>query len=105
MDARIDSDFTMIAVNSFNAIVSQVQNSGLNYQLQMSPFSAFISLKKSLVRDMSGCPILPAAVIQNCNKTETVSSLMKKLSAAYEEIEELKQTIKARDGAIVDLEN
>ena len=49
----------MIAENTFDYILSQVQNSSLNFQLQLSPFSAYISLKKSLVKDKLGKPLLP----------------------------------------------
>ena len=61
MQEITDSDFdlTMLATKSFHHVINEVQSSCLNFQLQISPFSAVISLKKSLIRDMSGKPILP----------------------------------------------
>ena len=61
MDNHYDSDtnVTMLATKSFNHILEQIQTSCLNYQIQVSPFSAFISLKKSLIKDRSGKPRLP----------------------------------------------
>ena len=53
------SELTMIAEEKFNCIISEVQKSCLNYNVQLSPFSACISLKKSLVCDKSGSPIVP----------------------------------------------
>ena len=55
------SDFnpTMVANKTFESILEQVRTSNLNFQLQISPFSALISLKKSPVKDISGRPIPP----------------------------------------------
>lgn len=49
----------MLADQTFNNILDKIQKSNLNFQLQVSPFSAFISLKKSLVKDRSGSFLLP----------------------------------------------
>ena len=54
-----DLDLTMLATKSFHHIINEVQTSCLNYQFQISPFSAVISLKKSLLRDISGKALLP----------------------------------------------
>ena len=58
-DQIINSDSSMIATQSFFDILSRVQSSNLNYQLQMSPYSAVISLKKSLIKDKCGNPVFP----------------------------------------------
>ena len=57
----MDSDKTptMHASTVFFKIIDQIQSSNLNFQLQISPFSAKISLKKSWVRDRTGAPLLP----------------------------------------------
>ena len=64
MKQNSDSDFNpaMLANNAFETLIDQVRNSNLNFQLQMSPFSAQISLKKSLVIDQSGRPRLPPTI-------------------------------------------
>ena len=58
MDEFTNSDVkvnpTMLATEKFNQIVQQVQTSGLNFYLQISPFSAVISIKRSLIKDKSG---------------------------------------------------
>ena len=51
----------MLASNAFTSIINQIRTSNLNYQLQLSPFSAYISLKQSLIKDRSGSPRLPPA--------------------------------------------
>ena len=45
---------TMLAKQSFDYILEQVQNSCLNFQMQVSPFSAVVSIKKSFIKDKSG---------------------------------------------------
>ena len=50
---------TMLASQNFDAILEQVKSSCLNFQIQVSPFSAMISLKKSLIKDKTGKLILP----------------------------------------------
>ena len=54
MDELTDSESTMLTAASFNQILLQIQDSSLNYQLKITPFSAFISIKKSLVKDWEG---------------------------------------------------
>ena len=61
MDQVISSDCnpTMAASKIFNNILDQIQNSRQNFHLQLSPFSAIISLKKTIVKDRFGIPIVP----------------------------------------------
>ena len=63
-----DCDPTMLAKKAFDQIIEQVQSSNLNFQLNLSPFSATISIKKSFVKDMFGNILLPSTMV-----TETES--------------------------------
>ena len=54
-----DVNATMAAKRSFESILEKIQASNLNFQLKLSPFSANISLKKSLIRDKHGNFLLP----------------------------------------------
>ena len=58
---NIDSDETptMLASRMFDKILHDVQSSNLNFQVQISPFSAQISIKKSLVKERNGSFCLP----------------------------------------------
>ena len=49
----------MAASRTFDSILQQIQTSNLNFQLQISPFSANIAIKKTPIKDRSGAPILP----------------------------------------------
>ena len=57
LEENINSDKidpAMLAKQRFGDILEQVQTSCLNFQLQVSPFSAVISIKKSFIKDKSG---------------------------------------------------
>ena len=54
-----DVNPTMVASRTFDSILEQILSSNLNFQLQISPFSANISLKKTPIKDLSGSPVLP----------------------------------------------
>ena len=49
----------MEATEAFQSILDSVMSSQLNFHLQLSPFSAVISLKKSFLRDKTGRPLFP----------------------------------------------
>ena len=44
---------------TFEHLILQVQKSNLNYKLELSPFSAVVYLKKSLIKDRFGNVLLP----------------------------------------------
>jgi hypothetical protein len=54
-----DVNPTMVASRTFDSILEQILSSNLNFRLQISPFSANISLKKTPIKDLSGSPVLP----------------------------------------------
>ena len=68
------SDSTMVASKTFELLLDQIKSSNLNFQLQLSPFSAIISLKKTLVKDKFGSPLMPQT---SSNSTE-IAALTKK---------------------------
>ena len=59
------------ASGAFDWILQQILSSNLNYSLQLTPFSAVISLKKSLIKDKNGCVILPSKDIFTTSTSET----------------------------------
>ena len=87
MDGFVDSDYTMIASQIFDKIVNSIRDSGLNFSLQMSPFAATISLKKSLVKDKFGRSVKPSQM--DSNSSDIIASLVKKNSDLENKIEGL----------------
>ena len=85
IDLNIASEAT-----TFDNILEQIQKSNLNFHLQRSPFSAVISLKKTLIRDKSGVSLLPPT--SNSEPFEKVSfenqALRKKISKLTEDYED-----------------
>ena len=54
-----DRNPAMLALNAYENIIDQIRSSGLNFHLQLSPFSALISLKRSFVKERSGVLRVP----------------------------------------------
>ena len=104
MDEFINSDSNdskMIATQTFNNILDGIQRSNLNFQLQVSPFSAFIKLKKTLVKDKCGSflqprqpPPLPAT---DASSLPFFHSDIAKLVARVHELENVLETWKSRN--------
>ena len=63
-----DSDLTMVADKAFDDLINGVKNSKLNFHLQLSPFSAYISVKKSLQKDKTGAPVVPSLECEEMKK-------------------------------------
>ena len=57
----------MKAAETFENIILRIQNMNLNFKMNLSPFAANISLKKSLVKNKSGIPLLPKATAVDNN--------------------------------------
>ena len=88
MENLTDSDVTMIATKNFNSILTKIQSSGLNYSLKVSPFSAFISLRKKLVKDMSGRYVIPlqSETLEHCCDRLLLEEKVTSLQQQYEEL-------------------
>ena len=78
MEQIISSDLnpTMLAHKAFDSVLHQVQSSNLNFHLQISPFSAVISLKKSFLRDKSGAIRLPPASSKHSAATPEITAAL-----------------------------
>ena len=111
MDTSIDSDVTMVAAQAFSKVLDCIQNSHLNYQIQLTPFSAVISVKKTLVKNKLGAPIIPqlsdSSVSMELKESSTLKreyeDLLHKYEAASEHICILQKDLKARDITIKEL--
>ena len=93
METTISSDHdktpTMLASQTFDRIIQSIQKSNLNFVLHVSPYSANISLKKSLVTNKSGSVCLPPEVSYDPIAYEELSSL----KAKNKELEKALETI------------
>ena len=119
MNELTDSDLTMVANKNFDSILRSVRSSCLNYSIQVSPFSATISLKKTIVKDKTGAYRIPPLVyehensnLQNINDAleNELSSLKSKYGellsvyvSAKDNLTLLQQSIKERDKMIRNL--
>ena len=103
-DEPIDSDMAMVGVAAFNDIIQTVQRSCLNYHLEITPFSAVISLKNTVAKDRFGTPIINT--FENITIGEELKNLhekhnqtMKIYEAAKDTIANLQTVLKDREEA------
>ena len=90
----------MEASDTFENLLEHIQNSNLNYKLERSPFSAIISLKKSVVRDKSGNMFSPATNTSFCDRRMQEEN--KNLRQQIENLETKIESLKSDFGCSVD---
>ena len=54
------SELKMAVNNTYAAIINEIQLSKLNFSIQMTPFASYITLKKSVQKDINGVPATPS---------------------------------------------
>merc|ERR1712208_21320 len=91
-----DLNLTMAASELFESIIDQVRSSNLNFQIQMTPFSANIVIKKTFIKDNSGFPLLPPTY-KNHNHDQEIGEQdqLKKAKENYEIVTAELKTLKA----------
>ena len=105
MEKITDSDMTMVATYTFNHILHTIQSSELNYYLQMSPYSATISLKKTIAKDKTGAPIKASYAFNEPRLENELYSLRKKHEEMLKDYDEAKNKIAVLQDEIIDREN
>ena len=82
-----------IAVDAtFSSIISEIQLSNLNFSLQITPFSAYITLKKSVIKDQNGVQAVPSPPI-----LFLLQQAHQKMAELREETEQLKIKLDAAE--------
>ena len=74
----------MNATKVFQDLISDIQTAGLNFKINLSPFSATISLKNSLIKDRHGRVQIPSTFSSAIQLSE-----VSKLSAENEELKQI----------------
>ena len=98
MNTNVNSDVytTMAATLKFDEILRTVQSSNLNFRVEMSPFSAIIHMKKSLVTNKIGTSLFPPPALsillqqeksQNIVLSQRIDFLENKISALKSDYE------------------
>ena len=111
-----NSDYptTMLASRTFDKILQEIRSSNLNFQLQESPLSAQISLKKSLVKERNGsirphptvssmsCKDLKIEALETRanNLEEDLKSIQNKYARSVDDLEEAEKKIKELEDQI-----
>ena len=93
---KFNSDVQKYAMSVFDDIICRVRRSNLNFQLQLSPFSAVISLKKSVVKNSEGVQIIPEPKeieADNDALQRSYADAIEKLEAAGKKIQSLEDQL------------
>jgi hypothetical protein len=85
---------TMEVLASFETILEQISESQLNYKLELSSFSAVISLKKSFIKDKSGNALRPIPMNYSSIQVNQSSFLKTRIPSLEIENEKLKADYK-----------
>ena len=54
------TDLTMAIDSTYGSILNQIQLSNLNFHITMTPFASYITLKKSVQKNLNGVPSSPS---------------------------------------------
>ena len=92
-----DINLTMAASDTYEALLKKIRTSNLNFRIEQSPFSAIISLKKSLVKDKTGQMLKPP--LPDSALLQKVQSDNQNLSKKIDHLENIVKSINS------DLEN
>ena len=85
---KTDSELTMAISSAFNSIINQFQLSNLNFAIKMTPFAAYITMKKSTQIDKNRGHLSPSPPVWG-----PIEQAMNKKMAAESEIVGLRSTI------------
>ena len=97
---KIDSESKMAIDATFNSILNEVQMSNLNFAIQLTPFAAYITLKKSTQVDKSGRSTTPSAPL-----FFHLQQAYRDQGTAQEEITRLKALLAANEQMCFEMDN
>ena len=94
----------MEASTTFENILQQIQNSHLNFKLELSPFSANISLKKSFIRNKAGIVLSPPCssgnIFASDEQVEPKCSVIKSYEAKIKVLEDEVSHLEAKNASL-----
>ena len=85
---KTDTEFKMAVDTTFNSILNEIQLSNLNFAIQLSPYAAYITLKKTTQVNRNGAHLTPSPPV-----FMLLQESYKNQSAAYEEIARLSEAL------------
>ena len=101
------SDLEMAVNSTYASILNEIQLSNLNFSIQITPFAAYITLKKSAQKDLNGHHVPPSppllVLLQNLQQ-ENLNLRDKNftLNSAYESLEKNYNRIVMENASLVD---
>ena len=98
------TEFNMAAKEVLNDIVQSVQNSKLNFSVNLTPFSAYITIRSSFVKNYSPPPATIPQCVSQTNVEADYQVLIKKHDQLLQQIKDLEETNRACTNTVKILE-
>ena len=101
------TELKMVIDATFSSILHEIQLSNLNFSLQITPFSAYITLKKSVVKDQNGIKAVPAPpvllLLQQAQQTiAELQEVNERLKIKSDKAEKTIESLVAENAVLVD---
>ena len=97
---KTDTDFTMAIGTTFNSIIDEIQLSNFNFSIQLTPYAAYVTLKKSTQVNENALHENPSSqvltLLQQSYRDQT---------ALHEEIKFLKEAVNESEQRCKDLQS
>ena len=113
------TELKMATNTTFSAILNKIQLSNLNFTINLTPYAAYITLKKSVQKDMNGNLLTPAPPllfllhqaqeqtlqlrVENSELRSTIDNLEKKLDAIACDNARLVESLEDKTKSVADL--
>ena len=96
----INTESTMAIETTFNSILNEIQLSKLNFVMQLTPYAAYITLKKSTQVDRDGVHATPSPPVLTL-----LYESYRDQAALHSEIKELRQALDESEHKCSDLQD
>ena len=113
------TELKMATNTTFSSILNEIQLSNLNFTINLTPYAAYITLKKSVQKDINGTILTPAPPllfllhkaqeqtlqqqVENSELRSTINNLEKKLDAIARDNAGLVESLEDKNKSVADL--
>ena len=93
-----DSDLAMAVNTKFNSLLNEIQESKLNFMINLTPYAAYVTIKKTTQVDKNGCQMLPTPPVLRLFEESVREKII-----ADSEIKQLKDLLVKSESHCLDL--
>ena len=93
-----DSDLAMAVNTKFTSLLNEIQESKLNFMINLTPYAAYVTIKKTTQVDKNGCQMLPTPPVLRLFEESVREKII-----ADSEIKQLKDLLVKSESHCLDL--